>query len=214
MDRNSLIALATEAARDPSRASRLAAWIADELRQQKAAGETATPPGYLYQGAFEWIITARDLPVEPLTGGPPITGSSNPYIPLRVPFDGLIIGMSGWASARPVAPDNDEALVAAELASAEDGRDLFSVSIAIDGQASFGTDGHDQLMFPASCVLGTRLHPRAMAWTVRRNQVLQAKFRNITNVYLDGVGGEDPTLEQLIVGQACVGFTVLNLGSP
>jgi hypothetical protein len=211
VNRNSLIALATDAARDPSRAARLAAWIADELRAQKAAGETATPEGYLYQGAFEWVITAEDLAIEPLTGGPDITSSVNPFIPLRVPFDALIVGMSGWAVARPSTLDTAQAVVAAELASAEDGRDLFSLVLGMDGQIQFGTDGHNPLMFPASCVVGTRLHPRIAAWTVRRNQVIQAKFRNMTNLYLDGINGD--TLHTMVV-DASVGFTVLNLGSP
>lgn len=211
MNRNSLIALATEAARDPSRAARLAAWIVDELRNQRAAGETATPEGYLYQGAFEWVLTAQDLVVEPLTGGPDITSTVNPFIPLRVPFDGLIVGMSGWAVARPSTAATDQAVVAAKLASAEDGRDLFSLVLGMDGQVQFGTDGHTPLMFPASCVVGTRLHPRIGAWTVRRNQVIQAKFRNITNVYLDGL--VDGTIHPMVV-DASIGFTVLNLGSP
>lgn len=212
MDRSSLIAIAVDAARDPSRAARLASLIADELRQQKAAGETNTPDGYLYQGAFEWIVTAENLAVEPLTGGPSITTSNNPFVPLKVPFDGLIIGASGWAIARPVADSTTQAAVAAQLASAEDSRDLFSVVLGVDGQIQFGTDGHDPMMYPASCVVGTRLHPRPMAWTVRRNQVIQAKFRNITNVYLDGLTSD--TMPQLVLAEACIGFTVLNLGSP
>lgn len=212
MNRKALIALATEAARDPSRASKVAAWIADELRAQQQAGETATPEGYLYQGAHEWLIQADSLVVEPLTGGPPITSSTNPYIPLRTPFDALIIGVSGWALPAPVAESNTQAFLAANLASADDGRDLFSVSIGVDGQASFGTDGNDQLMFPASTVVGTRLNPRAMAWTVRRNQIIQAKFRNITNLYLDGVSSE--VMPQLELQTAAICFTVLNLGSP
>lgn len=213
MDRNSLISIATEAARDPSKASKIAAWIADELRAQKAAGETSTPPGYLYAGAFEWLIQTENLAVEPLTGGPPMTGSSNPYIPLRVPFDGLIIGQYGWAIAKSSGANADaQALIAANLPQAEDGRDLFSVSIGTDGQASFGSDGTEQLMFPASVVVGTRLHPRAMAWTVRRNQIIQAKFRNITNVYLDGFSSD--AVPPLVLASAGIGFTVINLGSP
>ncbi|MGH7605579.1 MAG: hypothetical protein ACRENK_16490 [Gemmatimonadaceae bacterium] len=213
MDRSSLIALATDAARDPSKASRIAGWIADELQRLKAAGETATPPGYLYQGAFEWVITAENVVVEPLTGGPPITGSANPYIPLRVPFDALIINQYGWAEVASASPPStEEVSVIQALASAEESRDLFSCSIAIDGQASFGTDGTDQLMFPASCVVGTRLHPRSMAWTLRRNQLIQVKFRNIANVYLDGLSGE--IMAMPVLAKACVGFTVLNLGSP
>jgi hypothetical protein len=213
MNRQQLVALATEGARDPSRASRIAAWIADELRRQAAAGETAVPDGYLYQGAFEWVVTAQNVAVEPLSTVA-LTNSLNPYIPLRVPFDGLIIGMQGWAE--PASTPGEAALnqqfIAAYLASADDSRDLFSVSIAIDGQASFGTDGNDQLMFPASVVVGSRLHPRPMAWTVRRNQLLQVKVRNITNVPLDGV---DPSvMAPVILKTVNVGFSVLNLGSP
>lgn len=212
MDRSDLIRIAADAARDPSKAARIAAWIADELRKERSAGETDPPPGYLYAGAFEWSIQVENLAVEPLTGGPPITGSTNPYLPLRVPFDGLIVGMYGWAVARPTTNVDAQVAVAQALASAEDGRDLFSLSIGTDGQASFGTDGHDQLMFPASSVVGTRLHPRPMAWTVRRNEVLQAKFRNITNVYLSGFTND--ILPQLVLSRVGVGFTVLNLGSP
>lgn len=215
MTRDQLIALALEGERDPSRASTIAKWICDELRQQAKQGGTSTPPGYIYAGAQEWIVTANNLAVESLTTVP-LSTSLNEYIPLRVPFDALILGVQGWAEPLSTpgegsAPVNQQFL-AASLPSAEDSRDLFSVSIGIDGQVSFGTDGNRQLMFPASVVVGTRLHPRPMAWTVRRNQLIQAKFRNISNVYLDGV---DPqVMAAVVLRSASIGFSVLNLGSP
>jgi hypothetical protein len=213
MNRQQLVALALEGDRDPSRSSRIAAWIADELRRQAAAGETAVPDGYLYQGSFEWVITAQNVAVESLSTVP-LTSSLNPFLPLRVPFDGLVIGVQGWAE--PASTPGEAALnqqfVAANLASAEDSRDLFSVVLGLDGQVQFGTDGNEPLMFPASVVLGTRTHPRPMAWTLRRNQLLQAKVRNITNVPLDGV---DPAvMSPVILKTINIGFTVLNLGSP
>jgi hypothetical protein len=219
VNRESLIALANEAARDPSRAARIAGWIADELRDQAKLGETATPGGYLYAGSHEWIIKAQDLQVEPLPSPDqpnvgPITSSINSFIPLKTPFDALIVGMYGWAEPTPTAGADapDELALVASLANAEDSRDLFSLAIGTDGQASFGTDGTDQLMFPASTVVGTRMHPRIGAWTVRRNQLIQARFRNITNVPLDGISSE--VLNPIILKIAAVGFTVLNLGAP
>ena len=215
-NRETLVKLAADAARDPSRAARLAGYIADELRQIAEAGETAVPPGYLYAGAFEWLLSTENLEVEPLsgTGAVPITQSGNQYVQLRIPFDALIVGVSGWAEPVSTAGSGavNEQFIAASLASAQDSRDLFTVSLAIDGQASFGTDGFNQLMWPASTVVGTRLLPRPMAWAVRRNSLLQAKFRNVTNVYLDGVSTE--VMHAVILKKVFIGYTVLNLGRP
>lgn len=207
-----MIALALKGARDPSQASACAKWIADALREEARKGETDTPPGYLYQGAFEWVLTASNVAVEPFTT--PLTKSSNEPVPFRVPFDALIQSVHAWAE--PVATPGESALnqqfLATQLCTAEESRDLFSLSIGIDGQASFGTDGNAQLMFPASTVVGTRLHPRPMAWTVRRNQLIQATFRNITNVPLDGVSSQ--VMAPVILKNIYLVFSALNLGSP
>lgn len=213
MNRQAMIQWASMGARDPSQASTIAKWIADALREEAKQGETHTPPGYLYQGAFEWVLSVSNIQVESLTTTP-LTSSSNPYVPFRVPFDALIQSVHGWAE--PVATPGESAVnqqfLAANLSTAEESRDLFSLSIGIDGQASFGTDGNNQLMFPASTVVGTRLHPRPMAWTVRRNQLIQAKFRNITNVPLDGVASN--IMAPVILKNIYLVFTALNLGSP
>jgi hypothetical protein len=213
--------LATEAARDPSRASRIYAYLAEVLQEEIDAGAAGHPPRYIYAPGHQWIIQVRDLDPEPLptpTGfqAAPITQSFTPAIPFRVPFDALLLGVSGWALPEPTQIDGVitvAALSAAQtLASADAGRDLFTTSIGLDGQITFGTDGHDQLMFPASTVVGTRLKPRVLGWTIRRNQILQVKFRNITNAPLGGVA---PTVvAPLRLAEASLNFHALNLEMP
>jgi len=223
VSRDVWLAIANEAARDPSRAARLNALLLDLVREAKEQGGDSTPPGYLYAAAHQWIVRVRDLDPEPLPTAAfpartPITASALDAIPFRTPFTALIVGVCGWALARggpdPTTGvvDLGEHILAQVLPTAEAGRDLFSVSIGLDGQVTFGSDGRDVRMFPASCVVGTRLVPRAMAWTVRRNQIIQVKFRNITNVPLENV---TPLVTRpLRLAEAAVNFFALNLERP
>jgi hypothetical protein len=195
MDRELWLSLAAEAARDPSQASRIAGWLSEELRRARAEGEASPVPGYLYAGAHRWIARVAGLETEPLPptpGAPPITGSSNEPIEIKTSFDGFIFGVSGWAVATPKGDDQGEIdpadLELAELLScARDGRDLFSVELGLDGQITFGTDGRVRLMQPASVVMGAGLSPRALGWTVRRNQIITTRFRNLTNIITENL---------------------------
>ena len=222
MGRGFLLELAREGARDPSRAPRIAAMLENALKQQRMSGGNL-PAGYIYEGAYQWIIQAENLDVEPLPGvanpnANPITGSSNEFIPLRVPFDALIMGAAGWC--QPVAQTREgqqevdaEDLLAANLLSCSPaGRDLFSVEFGLDGQVRFGTDGRNELMFPASSVVGTRDKPRPMAWTVRRNQIIRARFRNITNAWLEEI--PDTVMQPPVLATAALALYALNLEAP
>jgi hypothetical protein len=213
--------LATEIARDPSRASRLCSYLAEVIQEEIDAGAAGHPPGYIYAPGHQWIVKVIDLDPEPLPttdvpNAAPITSSFAPAIPFRVPFDALLLGVSGWALPEPTPIDgviSVNALAAAQqLSSAADGRDLFTTSIGLDGQITFGTDGRDQLMFPASTVVGTRLRPRVLGWTVRRQQILQVKFRNITNAPLGGVASS--VVAPLRLSEASLNFHALNLEMP
>jgi hypothetical protein len=222
MSRDTWLAIANEAARDPSRAGRLNAFLLDLVREAKKNGGDATPPGYLYSAAHQWVVRVRGLDPEPLPtaafpGRTPITASALDAVPLRTPFTALIIGVCGWAlpQASPDAQgvvDVGQQIVSQFLSTAGAGRDLFSVSFGLDGQVTFGTDGRDVRMFPASTVVGTRLVPRQMAWTVRRNQTIQVKFRNITNVPLEDTTALQTTPIRL--AEAAVNFFALNLERP
>jgi hypothetical protein len=209
--------LANEAARDPSRAARLAGIIADGLRQIAEQGETAVPDGYLYAPAQTWIVLTNDLDPEPTPpdGGPALTTSGNPPVIFKVPFDALITGVAGWSIpvAQPIADETTITLAqqqaAAQLSNAKDCRDLFSMSMQLDGQTIFGTDGFSPLMFPASVVVGSRRRPRQMAWTLRRNQTIGIRFRNLTNVPLEGIS--EGTFGPVRLATAAVAFYALNL---
>jgi len=228
MNREALLALANEAARDPSRAARIAGWIADELRDVAKAGETATPAGYLYAPAHKWIAQVRDLAPEflptpassaiPTFSFPGPTKSNAEYTPIRVPFDALIVGVYGWGQliAQPIdgVVPGELLAVANALPGAIDGRDMFGISISIDGQASFGTDGRNQLLLPASVVVGTLDKPRPTAWTLRRNQIIGVQFRNLVNVPFNVDDFLDPGEGDFFHLRAGVGFLALNLERP
>jgi hypothetical protein len=223
MNRDAILALANEAARDPSRAARLASLIADELAAEDGGGPLSrAPAAYFYAPAHQWLIQAQGLVVEPLPTDQnpqamPITQTANVAIPLRVPFDAILLGGAAWSqpTAQPVQNATTVSLGdvtnANGLSNSIDGRDLFSLQIGIDGQTWFSSDGRDPMLFPASTIMGSRLRPRAMAWTVRRNSIIQAKFRNVCNVPLDGV----PTTAITPPVLSCaVAFYALNLEAP
>lgn len=221
MSRELWQSLAREAARDPSRAPRIAGYLTDLLRAARSTGGRL-PDGYVYAGAYQFVIQAENLAVEPLPtdadpNRAPITSTSNNFIPLRVPFDMLIMGIGGWAQPQGIPQDQstlvfDELDAVNNISCSPSSRDLFSVEIGLDGQVNFGTDGRNRFMFPASVVVGARNRPRAAAWTVRRNQIIQTRFRNITNVFLDGVDPSILIAPNLVT--AAVAYYALNLEAP
>jgi hypothetical protein len=222
VERDAWLRVAAEAARDPSRAARLASWLADDMRAARATADVRVPEGYLYAGAHTWIAQVFDLlpePLPPALGAAPITSSGNQGVEIRTSFDAFIWGVAGWAVAKPTPEDDGEfetpemLEIAQLLSCAIEGRDLFSVDYNLDGSTSFGTDGKNQLMLPACCVVGTRLSPRAMGWTVRRNQIITVRFRNMTNVTMTlPIGGQEQIRPLAI--DAALAFYVVNMERP
>lgn len=191
LNRQALTALVDEAARDPSGARRLLELAAEMVKGELALGDYATPPGYLYAGAHTWVLEVEDLKPESLpsvTDPPPqslaLTTTANQAQPLEVPFDGLILGVAGWATpALPRELPDADAKTAALLVGADpDGRDLFSLDWKLNGETSFVTDGQLSMMEPALALVGTRTRPRPLAWIVRRGDLIAVRFRNLTNV--------------------------------
>lgn len=208
--------LARAAVDNPSAAPALARVIGQQLRAERDHGP-GVPPGYIYHGAHTWIFEANGLEVEPLPtddpNAPPLTSSRNAAIPIRASFDAFIFGAAGWAAA--VAPlDNDEPpsleqiALSALLTTAKDGRDLFSLELGHDGKETWETTGREQVMLPATQVVGTRDSPRDFFYLVQRNQILQARFRNYCNV----IAADYP--EPFPVVNARVAYYVLNLEMP
>lgn len=222
MLRSYLRALAADAAADPSRAHDIAGHIVRLIDDANDNGGDL-PEGYIYAGAHTWEIQADNVTVEPVGNldspvGLPLTETSNQPIPLKVPFDGLIMGIAGWAQPQAVHLEDianvnlKQVKASFCLSRVVDFRDLFSVELGLDGTTTFGTDGNDRMLYPATCVLGSRLSPRPTAWTVRRNQRLQARLRNISNVSLTEVNASifvPPLLSKIVVA-----FYVLNLEAP
>lgn len=221
MDRDQWASWAEQAARDPSTAQRIARELARELRQALAEGD-GDPPGYVYAGAHQWILSAQDVEPEPVPdpSNPdrfPVTTTSNPEVTIVVPFNALIMGVAGWCTITPPVPDEgsyseQDLRIVNLLSCAEDGRDLFSTIIMVDGRQMLGTDGDTDLMFPASCVVGTRTRPRPLAWRVQTNQKLQCKFRNLTNLVLSPSVTNDLGLP--VLRKVALAFYALNLDGP
>lgn len=222
MLRSYLQALAADAAADPSRARDIAGHITRILADAESNGGDL-PEGYIYAGAHTWEIQADNVVVEPVgtpsvPTGLPLTETSNMPIPLKVPFDGLIMGIAGWAQPQAVhrGTEGNAPLSAVRasfcLSRVIDFRDMFSVEIGLDGTSTFGTDGNDRMLYPASTVVGSRLSPRPAAWTVRRNQRLQARFRNVSNVWLTDVSAA--LLAPPVLSKIVLAFYVLNLEAP
>jgi hypothetical protein len=213
MSRKDWLSLANQAARDPSRASQLARVLLDKIDTEGRTGGEA-PEGYLYAGADTLIAKSRDLVVESLqtrenpTGVPIWTTASN-EIPIKIPFDCWIYGVAGWSQTRVLtdAQAVEYSLVGANGPLCADGRDLFSVDWNLDGQVGFTTDGRKRMMSPASTSTGTRKRPRRMSWTLRRNQVIGVRFRNLWNAIVSTMpsGFAHPVL-----AEAAVAFYVVN----
>lgn len=210
MSREILLSLASEAARDPSRAAPIARYMAELLKEAENS-EGQIPLGYLYAGAHKFLAIAEDVAVEPLLepGSAPITNTRNLPIEIRIPFDVLIIGVAGWAMLDWTQRDSVAAVVnAAGTSQAVDFRDFFAVDWELDGRVSFTTDGRQRLMTPAAVSVGTQLRPRALAWTLRRNQVISVRFRNLINAFT-GVDVDNPNLRRVSLA-----FYALNLEAP
>ena len=207
MDVRAWMHLADQAALDPSLSQDAARRLASAIRAAIDSGEwDAIPLGYLYAGAHKLIATVSDLEAEDIgpPPAPPLTGSGNtPQVEWRMPFDALIIGVSGWATPRFV---NGQGGVLNpwpfSLSGAIENRDLFSVRWSLNGSIEYQTTGFSQsLMLPASVVVGTGNRPRPMAWMVGRQDVISFQFRNLTNAF-----GEvfRTTLQEAAVTMACL----------
>lgn len=213
MELSQIQAIANAAASDPSRAAVLAKIVVAELQAIVDGGETETPNGYLYAPAHTFIVETNNLEVETIPQVP-LTSTGNGRVNFKIPFDCLILGVAGWAQVTATgqtesSPTLFDQQTAIQLSSAEESRDLFSVSWGLDGQIIFSTDGFDPQMYPASVTVGTRKRPRRMAWTLRRNQTLNVQFRNITNVLTDGLSAE--VFGPVILAKAALAFYALNL---
>lgn len=206
--------LASEAARDPSRASQLAGVLLDRIDTEGRTGDVA-PEGYLYAGAHTFIARVRDLEVEPLPtlqnpkAVPIWDTSSNPQI-IKIPFDSWIYAVGGWARAQVPVVDGEPKFLGALASGAWGNRDLFSLEWGLDGQVWFMTDGRGRKMVPASVAVGTRDRPRRMSWTVRRNQVIQVRFRNLFNAIAPSL----PADEMPKLAEAAIAFYAVNLEAP
>jgi hypothetical protein len=186
--RAQLLALIDQAARDPSSASRLLEqarlWIDQELETSRLP-----PDGYMYAGAHTLVASWDELGVEELpdpsdSASQQLTATNNPPYPLKVPFDALIQGVSGWAIPKlPSGLDLESLNGILEMGACMDGRDLFAVMWNTDGKIDYGTDGRHKLLEPAPAVLGTRRRPRPLGWKVRRGTRLNVYARNLTNLF-------------------------------
>lgn len=211
-DRASWSRMAEEAARDPSRASQIARVLLDHIDTEARTGDYA-PEGYLYAGAHTFVARERDLEVEPLQSAAaptavPIWWTSREPVPVKIPFDCWIYGVAGWAVTRA---EDDTGLLPFVAPTAYDGRDLFTVGWELDGQINFSTDGRGTKMWPASVTVGTRKRPRRLSWTLRRNEVIGVRFRNLWNAIAPTLpAGVDP----LVLAEAAIAFYAVKLEMP
>ena len=205
--------LAEQAARDPSRATQIASVMLDHIDTEARTAQKA-PEGYLYSGAHTLIARVRNLEIEPLPTSVtpkavPIFETSNEAVPIKIPFDIWLYGVAGWAiTATPLEDQVPAPNLVANAPSARDGRDLFSVDWSLDGQVAFSTDGRRRKMTPASAAVGTRRQPRALSWTLRRNQVIGVRFRNLWNAIVETTL---TTFTYPVLAEAAIAFYVVNL---
>lgn len=212
-----LLALAQQAADDPSGARRLleqaAAIVDHELRT------AALPPdGYVYAGAHTLVAVFDELQVEDLPDPDhpeirPLTATVNRPQQLKVPFDCIILGVSGWATPKlPVGPSEIQLNGLTEMGASPDGRDLFAIMWSTDGRTDYSTDGRTDMLEPAAAVLGTRRNPRPLAWQPGRGTLINVHARNLTNV-INPTGfseGLDPGWTLTVA----VEFHLVNLETP
>ena len=185
--RTRLLALAQQAAADPSGGRRLleqAAAIVDQELQTAAL----PPDGYVYAGAHTLVAMFDELLVEDLPDPDhpeirPLTATVNRPQQVKVPFNCIILGVSGWAI--PHLPTELTAVQLnglLEMGASPDGRDLFAVMWSTDGRTDYSTDGRTERLEPAAAVLGTRRNPRPLAWQPGRDTLINVYARNLTNV--------------------------------
>lgn len=216
--RAALLALVDQAARDPSAARSLLERATHLVDAELMRGATRAPDGYMYAGAHTLVALFDDLEVEPLPDPDhpdrnPLTSTTNRPRQLEVPFNCVILGVSGWAA--PVLPttlDAEQLLGLLEMGGADDGRDLFSVMWSTDGRTDYTTDGREDRLEPAACMLGPRRNPRPLGWQPGRGTLINVKARNLTNVVNPSgfVAEVDPGWN-LNVG---VAFHLVNLETP
>jgi len=223
LNRSALLALVDEAARDPSGARRLLELAGAMLHQEMQRGDYAMPPGYIYAGAHTWIASFEEVEPEPLPDATttvpqrdPLTNTANPPQIIEVPFDALILGVSGWAE--PIIDlenwsDGEQRGVLLH-SSNPDGRDLFSLDWNLNGKIYYVTDGRVDLMQPAAATVGTRTRPRPLGWIVQRNDRINVRIRNLTNVHVPFSFDASVTEPYGWNINAAVGFHALNLERP
>lgn len=220
--RETIIQLASDAVSDPAHAQSYAQTILSQIAEWRAnEGDARAPTGYLYAGAHTWIARQRNLAVEILpeeaeaNNLPPAVGvqifesGNQNSVDIRTPFDGFIYAVTGAATIIPQEEGESEFLI---FSTSTDGRDLFSVEWGLDGQVTFVTDGFRRLMFPAAVSVGDRLVPRSMAWTLRRNQTINVRFRNLINAFLPRLESIEDESRPLLDCQ--IEFHVINVDSP
>lgn len=223
LNRAALLALVDEAARDPSGARRLLELAGAMLHQEMQQGEYGMPTGYIYAGAHTWIASFEDVPPEPLPTAAdptpqrdPLTNTANPPQTIEVPFDALILGVSGWLSsdipAEADAPELVNGLLG--LSTAAEGRDLFAVDWNLHGKIHYVTDGRVHLIEPAAATVGTRTHPRPLGWIVQRNDRINVRVRNLSNVVAPFAWYEDQAEPFGWDINCAIGFHALNLERP
>ena len=223
LNRSALLALVDEAARDPSIARRRLELVVAMVGEEMRRGDFAMPPGYIYSGAHTWLAPFDAVVPEPLPAAgttvpqrDPLSNTANPTQPIEVPFDALILGVSGWCSPRIPAEASTNALVGGLLGmgAEPEGRDLFSVGWNLDGNTHFITDGYVSQLEPAAAVVGTRTAPRALGWLVQRKDTINVRVRNLTNVAVPFawyVEQPEPYGWELDIW---IAFTALNLERP
>jgi hypothetical protein len=223
LNRAALLSLVDEAARDPSGARRLLELAGAMLQEELQRGEYAMPSGYIYAGAHTWIASFEDVPPEPLptAGDPtpqrdPLTNTANQPQIIEVPFDALILGVSGWLSSKIPDEADDPTLVDGllDLSADPEGRDLFAVDWNQDGKIHYVTDGRVNLIEPATATVGTRTAPRPLGWVVRRNDRINVRVRNLTNVVVPFAWYEDQPEPYGWNIDCAIGFHALNLERP
>jgi len=220
VNRQALLALIDEAARDPSGARRLLEIADAMLAEQQRRGDAAHPPGYIYSGAHTWIAPFEVVDPEPLPDPDDastleLTATANAPQGIEVPFDALILGVSGWATpAVPRELDTADKNGVLELDADPDGRDLFSVSWQLNGNRQFVTDGRTDLLMPAPAILGTRRNPRQLGWLVQRDDLIDVRVRNLSNVAVPFQFYEQQTEPYGYPINVVVEFHALNLEEP
>jgi len=218
-NRSTLLALVDRAARDPSSARRLVELAAQMVDDELARGPTAAPEGYVYAGAHTFVAPFENVLPEPAPEADdpltrPLHATTNSPFPLVVPFDCLIIGVSGWATPRiPSGLDASQMNAILYAGVNTDGRDLFSVGWCTEGGRNYQTDGRESLVEPAALIVGPRRNPRPLAWTPQRGTLINVYTRNLTNIAIPSLFYEGQTYAGWPLAIS-VEFHAVNLETP